>query len=552
MNKKLSLFFAFLPFFIVAQLNVSTTLYSPSQLINQVLLGPGVVATNVMYNGHSLAVGYFKGLNTGLGIDSGIIMATGKAIDAIGPNNSGNTSSIFNSGGYSLLDSITGQITKDKSILEFDFVPSSDTVQFRYVFASEEYTEGVCTPYNDVFAFILSGPGIPGGMVNLATVPGSNIPVTISSINGGQIGSPIYQADSSYSWCHLSNTQYFVSNSNGLFIEYDGYTKVLTAKSAVTPCNTYHIILAITDGGNDDTWDSAVFLEAGSFNSKYVTVSQQPIFIGANNNGASVEGCGYADFVFRRYDSLINSRSINFTVTGSATLGTDYTLSANSIYFAPGQDTVHIRVYPTYDLINEGTESIVITLIPDFIVCSGWPDPGFSIDITDQNILSAEITQQIPECNYDSIFIKATINGGGFNNYYNLQWLNPTGISIDSLSFFIPVVAGQQTIQLQVTDSCADQTVFTLIQLKEYDCPPSIPNIFSPNNDGINDIFYIKDLYKYESLEFSLFNRWGNEVYKSKKYNNEFDGENLVSGTYFYVIKDGVKSEYKGFITLVR
>ena len=65
----------------------------------------------------------------------------------------------------------------DIAKLEFDFVPTSDTITFRYVFGSQEYFAYENTQYNDVFGFFLSGPGIAGpyanGAINLAIVPNS-------------------------------------------------------------------------------------------------------------------------------------------------------------------------------------------------------------------------------------------------------------------------------------------------------------------------------------------------------------------------------------------
>jgi hypothetical protein len=75
--------------------------------------------------------------------------------------------------------------------LEFDFVPTGDSLQFRYVFGSEEYTSYTCADYNDAFGFFLSGPGIAGpfsngAAINIALVPGTTVPVSISTLNGGE------------------------------------------------------------------------------------------------------------------------------------------------------------------------------------------------------------------------------------------------------------------------------------------------------------------------------------------------------------------------------
>ena len=110
----------------------------------------------------------------------------------------------------------------------------------------------------------MSGPGIAGpyanGAINLAIVPNSNppLPITISSVNSV---TPI-------------NQQYFVDNSGGLdtIADADGMTTVLTATAVVQCGETYHIKLAIADG-TDSGLSSYVWLEAGSFKSPILDVT---------------------------------------------------------------------------------------------------------------------------------------------------------------------------------------------------------------------------------------------------------------------------------------
>jgi len=85
--------------------------------------------------------------------------------------------------------------------------------------------------------------------------------------------------------------------------------------------------------------------------------------------------------------------------------------------------------------------------------------------------------------------------------------------------------------------------------------PSAIYNGFSPNNDGINDLFVVEGLENTDTEEVSIFNRWGNLVFFAKDYQNNWDGtwngEDLPDGTYFYVIQ--VSDElYEGFIQLQR
>lgn len=240
---------------------------NPTYLIDNVLLGGGVTATNHSYSGDSAQIGWFNASNTFLGIDSGIVLSTGSVYELDPDTVLGFITiqdTVTDPDLLTVANSVPPLIGQTFSVsgihnvakLEFDFVPTSDTVTFRYVFGSQEYFGFENTSFNDVFGFFLSGPGIAGpyanGAINLAIVPGSNpeLPITISSVNSV---TPI-------------NQQYFVDNQGGLdtIASADGLTTVLTA-TAIVQCNeTYHIRLAIADG-SDQALSSYVWLEAGSF-----------------------------------------------------------------------------------------------------------------------------------------------------------------------------------------------------------------------------------------------------------------------------------------------
>lgn len=537
---------SFFPASSFSQLLVSHTL--PQQLVDSVLLGPGVVAFNVNYIGSPAAIGFFNGVNSNIGLDSGIIMSSGKIIHAVGPNDSTSTSGMNLTAGDSALTAIAGQPTTDAAILEFDFIPSSDTVKFHYVFASEEYFEGVCTPYNDVFAFLISGPGIPG-VQNIALIPNTSTAVSISSVNGGVIGLPIYSPDTSYPYCFLSNTAYYIDNSTppGTTVQYDGFTKVFTAKSAVIPCSTYHIRMAIADGGNDNTWDSGVFLEAGSFNSHYLSVSSAPLLSGATIDSSSVEGCGSAIINFKRYDSIPYPRTLNYTLSGSASSATDYSISAPDIYFAPGQDNINLVITPIYDALSEGTETVKLTLVPDFIVCAGWDTVSASVSIIDQPPLSVTVFYSPPDCPYDFIPVSASAQGGVSGNYYTYVWnWENQSVTGDSVTFPTSI----QQVLLTVTDICGNQIDSTTITID--DCIPDVPNVFTPNGDGINDYFIIPEMDVYKHTHLAIYNRWGNIIYENSSYDNSWNGSGLSEGTYYYVLTMEYGKNTKGFFALLR
>ncbi|WP_199140175.1 DUF7507 domain-containing protein, partial [Pedobacter sp. ASV12] len=82
-----------------------------------------------------------------------------------------------------------------------------------------------------------------------------------------------------------------------------------------------------------------------------------------------------------------------------------------------------------------------------------------------------------------------------------------------------------------------------------------IPNVITPDGDGKNDYFVIVGLPSYDRAEVEFYNRWGNQVYYSKNYQNNWNGENLNEGTYYYtikLIKGNTSSTIKGWVLIKR
>ncbi|MGB0862446.1 MAG: choice-of-anchor L domain-containing protein [Saprospiraceae bacterium] len=243
------------------------TLVSPEQLVKEVLLGGNNVKVgNIQYHGDSAARGYFEVETSKLFvINKGLVLSTGLASSATGPNSTSHKSELLFTKGDSDLEMLCNEITHDAAVLEFDFVPTSNKISFQYIFASEEYLEFAGSKFNDVFGFFISGPAIKG-QKNMAIMPNSDEIVAINSIN------------------QFKNTDYFINNNawrlNGKIksdvslgmldkdllktTEFDGMTIVLTAETNVIPFKKYHFKIAIADV-NDRKYNSAVFLKGGSF-----------------------------------------------------------------------------------------------------------------------------------------------------------------------------------------------------------------------------------------------------------------------------------------------
>jgi gliding motility-associated-like protein len=360
------------------QLQVDNT-QTPLELLQNVLLGEGVTVTNVTYNGVPGDVvdeqaGSFTGALGSIGLESGIMLATGNVNVALGPNDEGgSTEGGGNAGvGDPDLEILAGVTTNDASILEFDFVPVGDSITFRYVFASEEYNEYVCGTVNDVFGFFLSGPGITGpfsgNAANLALVPGSVIPVSINTVNNGTVGDFGQEVNCSSldpNW--TGNNIYYLDNGASIEVQFDGQTVVLTARAEVVCGETYHIKMAIADGG-DTAFDSAVFLEAGSFLSTpfIPTLTPGPGIVGTNT---ILESCYPVTLDFLQQGAGEDTSVVYITVGGTATPGEDYVPAfPDSLIFLPG-DTVQSFTF-TCPIDLDGQETIILTLTSES-VCSG-------------------------------------------------------------------------------------------------------------------------------------------------------------------------------------
>ena len=251
------------------------TLKSPQHLVEQVLLGDGVVVGNVRYKGARGTISRFTDEEEIFGIGEGIFLSTGHVKSGQGPNNSFHAGWARNYPGDHDLDQLAGGKTMDAAILEFDFITQSENLEFQFVFGSEEYLEYVGSKFNDVFGFFISGPD--KDKENLAVIPETMIPVSVNTINHRDNRN--YFRDNTfenttdrYIWDIqdrkvVKNPKYHKDLPPPPYnVQYDGFTTVLIAKTTVIPNRIYHIKIAIADVA-DGILDSGVFLKGGTFRS---------------------------------------------------------------------------------------------------------------------------------------------------------------------------------------------------------------------------------------------------------------------------------------------
>ncbi|GAA3953181.1 choice-of-anchor L family PEP-CTERM protein [Allohahella marinimesophila] len=225
---------------------------SSGQALLASILGSGVSAdsTSVNYIGESGQAAFFSGgSSAGIGIDSGILLTSGKASIATGPNSSSEAGKRWGSAGDADLDALVSGETRDANVLEFDFTSTGGDLFFNYVFASDEYNEYVDTQFNDVFAFYVDG-------INIALI--GDDPVSVNTVNCGNTGT------ASGMNCGLFNNNDGLGSSAAFDIEYDGFTDVFTASITGLTAGTHSMKLAIADR-SDGYLDSGVFIQANSF-----------------------------------------------------------------------------------------------------------------------------------------------------------------------------------------------------------------------------------------------------------------------------------------------
>lgn len=319
---------------------VSIDQYTAEQLVTDVLIdNPCVVVSNVASStgsnfGSSHGIGHFVNLGSGFPLASGLVLTTGQAMSISLPD-----ANVTLGDGTSAWPGDPQLTTYMQSLglaesgtyfnassLEFDFVSQNDYMSFNFLFASEEYGTFQCT-FSDAFAFFLTDTDT-GETTNIALVPGTTQPVSVITVR-----------DSAYNnGCPSVNPQFFgvYSDTGASMLEFNGHTQVMTASSSVVPGKTYHVKMVIADR-NDASFDSAVFIEAGSFNSGTaacmdrlelmsfidldndgVKNSEEPYFSGGtfnvSTNGSGAVNLSVPDGTHHIYGIADNSYDVTYAV----------------------------------------------------------------------------------------------------------------------------------------------------------------------------------------------------------------------------------------------
>ncbi|WP_142725847.1 choice-of-anchor L domain-containing protein [Chryseobacterium sp. ON_d1] len=321
--------------------------YPIAQLVKDVLISGGTctnssvsnvtVSPNLPATNQNRSWGYFNKANTNFPFSKGIILSTGYAAKA-GNVFQGTLSDDLGTGGDVDLANALGignnNLTNATSI-EFDFVAASTEITFRYLFASKEYQQNFPCTITDGFALLLKKATDPT-YTNLAVLPAGAGPVSVTNIH------PQYQN------CGPKNEAYYGgTNTAQIETNFNGRTIPLTAHATVIPGETYHFKIVLADY-QDPNFDSAVFLEAGSFDIGVKILDPAGVQLPASVNmcdntpqtfTASVQGPNITYQWYSGTNPIPGATSASYTATAPGVYTVKVFIQGNS---CPGEATITV------------------------------------------------------------------------------------------------------------------------------------------------------------------------------------------------------------------
>lgn len=245
---------------------------SASELVNELLdkNSSDLIIRNAKYTGNPKSVAAFTAKESmGIGeFRSGVILSTGSVFDALGPNSSTKEGIRTNAATDLDLQAIATGVVLDAAVLEFDLLSLKDSIEFTYVFASEEYPEYVDKGVNDIFAFFMKE--VEGKALrprNMAKLPDNRTRVNIDNINHRVNEHLFLRSDfpDAHPYEFWANNKEMFRRAQ--FFEFDGFTVPLLAKLKLKEGKWYHLKIVIADVG-DRFYDSAVLIKASSLHAK--------------------------------------------------------------------------------------------------------------------------------------------------------------------------------------------------------------------------------------------------------------------------------------------
>ena len=516
-NELSNLTFDICVFTVPPPISTTTSLYTVEELVTDVLIDSqcnqafNITSSTGSDFGSTNGIGYFEANGSSWPFENGLIMTSGDVANAPGPE-----SGVLLDGTYAwpgdgdleaFIPGLNAGDTNNASIIEFEFVPVSNSMSFDFIFAAEEYGTFQCT-FTDAFAFLLTDSA--GNTTNLAIVPGTDDPISVLTVRDDQYNGA----------CESVNEEWFANyyGPGGLPpltspTNFIGHTEVMTASASVVPNEVYTIKLVVADDG-DTIYDSAVFIDGGSFDIGQLDLGED-ILVSSGN--ALCEG----QEIVLDAGALPNNSTIEWFMDGTLMEGeTGVTLTVTETAFYSAIITVD-NTDCSYgdDILVEFFQSPVISPVEDAIIkCA---NEGYTLEVNIEN------SDQLNSLTYIWTLDGIDLQTGTENTYYLDEMDEESGEFTVTVFDDITYCWSSTTINVDFYENsyCVD-----------------LPQGLSPNGDGFNDCLILDHLEDREDIDkIEVFNRYGTKIYELNEYVDQWcgsdqDGKVVPVGTYFYII----------------
>ena len=516
-NELSNLTFDICVFTVPPPISTTTSLFTVEELVTDVLIDSqcnqafNITSSTGSDFGSTNGIGYFEANGSSWPFENGLIMTSGDVANAPGPE-----SGVLLDGTYAwpgdgdleaFIPGLNAGDTNNASIIEFEFVPVSNSMSFDFIFAAEEYGTFQCT-FTDAFAFLLTDSA--GNTANLAIVPGTDDPISVLTVRDDQYNGA----------CESVNEEWFANyyGPGGLPpltspTNFIGHTEVMTASATVIPNEVYTIKLVVADDG-DTIYDSAVFIDGGSFDIGQLDLGED-ILVSSGN--ALCEG----QEIVLDAGALPNNSTIEWFMDGTLMEGeTGVTLTVTETAFYSAIITVD-NTDCSYgdDILVEFFQSPVISPVEDAIIkCA---NEGYTLEVNIEN------SDQLNSLTYIWTLDGIDLQTGTENTYYLDEMNEESGEFTVTVFDDITYCWSSTTINVDFYENsyCVD-----------------LPQGLSPNGDGFNDCLILDHLEDREDIDkIEVFNRYGTKIYELNEYVDQWcgsdqDGKVVPVGTYFYII----------------
>ena len=516
-NELSNLTFDICVFTVPPPISTTTSLFTVEELVTDVLIDSqcnqafNITSSTGSDFGSTNGIGYFEANGSSWPFENGLIMTSGDVANAPGPE-----TGVLLDGTYAwpgdgdleaFIPGLNAGDTNNASIIEFEFVPVSNSMSFDFIFAAEEYGTFQCT-FTDAFAFLLTDSA--GNTANLAIVPGTDDPISVLTVRDDQYNGA----------CESVNEEWFANyyGPGGLPpltspTNFIGHTEVMTASATVIPNEVYTIKLVVADDG-DTIYDSAVFIDGGSFDIGQLDLGED-ILVSSGN--ALCEG----QEIVLDAGALPNNSTIEWFMDGTLMEGeTGVTLTVTETAFYSAIITVD-NTDCSYgdDILVEFFQSPVISTVEDAIIkCA---NEGYTLEVNIEN------SDQLNSLTYIWTLDGIDLQTGTENTYYLDEMNEESGEFTVTVFDDITYCWSSTTINVDFYENsyCVD-----------------LPQGLSPNGDGFNDCLILDHLEDREDIDkIEVFNRYGTKIYELNEYVDQWcgsdqDGKVVPVGTYFYII----------------